>query len=93
MTVKKNRMAKRSSRFELLYELEIARGASFIASALSRSSLDSTVKEVLDGFARLYGSADIADYCQLVAERLRQRNRPDAAAAILQWGKADAPTS
>lgn len=67
------------------YSLELARGASVIASTLSDASLLNAIDETLSAFCARYGRDDLEAFVLALAERLTQRNRPDAADLVPAW--------
>ena len=86
------RRAEKSNRFkailpliEVRYALELARGASVIASTLSETSLMQAVGETLSGFVAAYGVQDLDAFVHILGERLMQRERPDAVRIIASW--------
>ncbi|HEY4806052.1 MAG TPA: hypothetical protein VIH96_25845 [Paraburkholderia sp.] len=59
--------------YESAYALELARGASHIASMLSAATQEAGVQEVLQEFAVMHGTAALDAFCWLLAERLEKR--------------------
>jgi len=59
--------------YESVYALELARGASHIASMLSAATQEAGVQEVLQEFAVTHGTAALDPFCWLLAERLEKR--------------------
>ena len=87
-----NRRAAKSTRSkvalspaEVKYNLELARGASVIASTLTEASLMQAVGETLSGFVATHGTEDLDTFVRILAERLNKRDRPDAAKMIRSW--------
>jgi hypothetical protein len=66
-------------RFRLAYFVEIARGSSVIVSALSSVTRAAAITEMLDDFVYWRGKEDLPFYVELLAERLEERGKPDAA--------------
>jgi hypothetical protein len=61
--------------YEAVYSVELARGASHIASMLSASTQEAAVQEVMQEFVATYGAAalELDAFCWLLAERLEKR--------------------
>ncbi|WP_086910479.1 hypothetical protein [Paraburkholderia hospita] len=70
---------------EVKYNLELARGASVIASTLTEASLMQAVGETLSGFVATHGTEDLDAFVRILGERLNRRDRPDAAKMICSW--------
>ncbi|CAB3800909.1 hypothetical protein LMG28688_05273 [Paraburkholderia caffeinitolerans] len=68
--------------YESVWVLELARGASHIASVLSAETLDAAVHEVMQEFAAAQGSAELDAFCWLLAERLEKRGCAAGAARV-----------
>lgn len=73
---------------EIDYQLELARGASIIASMLSIENVTTAIAETITGFISVHGARDLNVFIQLLTERLVRRNRPDAAAILAAWKTA-----
>lgn len=58
---------------ESAYSLELARGASHIASMLSAPTQEAAVQEVMHEFVATHGMAELDAFCWLLAERLDKR--------------------
>lgn len=58
---------------ESVYSVDLARGASHIASMLSAATQEAAVHEVMHAFVATYGAADFDVFCWLPAERLERR--------------------
>ncbi|MFD1560503.1 hypothetical protein ACFSHT_33510 [Paraburkholderia silviterrae] len=74
--MKKNQRKPRQSGmyyYESAWSLELARGASHIASTLSAATLQAAVHEVVQEFVAAQGSAELDAFCWLLAERLDKR--------------------
>lgn len=67
------------------YAVELARGASHISSTLSDKTRKAAIEETLESFRRLRGDDDLPTFTWLLAQRLDERQRPDAAAAVRQY--------
>ncbi|MGT2472129.1 hypothetical protein [Paraburkholderia terrae] len=67
---------------EVDYQLELARGASVIASTLSRQNMVAAIEETLCAFVSTHGTPDLDIFTELLRQRLRARNRLDAADAL-----------
>ncbi|MCG5071924.1 hypothetical protein [Paraburkholderia tagetis] len=59
--------------YESAWLIELARGASHIASVLSAATLEAAVHEVMQEFVAAQGSAELDAFCWLLAERLEKR--------------------
>jgi hypothetical protein len=66
-------------RYESAYSLELARGASHIASMLSAATQEAAVQEVMQEFVAARGTAGLDAFCWLLAERLEKRGCAAAA--------------
>lgn len=60
------------------YEMELARGASHIASMLYEHSIHAAVRETLLQFEACHGCEDLKGFADALLERLGQRCRPEA---------------
>ncbi|MFC0396964.1 hypothetical protein [Paraburkholderia rhizosphaerae] len=69
-------------RCEIDFQLELARGASFIASSMSKETLQRTVDETICGFAQMHGPSAAIVFCSVLSDRLLSRGRADAAAIV-----------
>jgi hypothetical protein len=79
---KKNRRTISTAGCEDQYRLELARGASHIASTLSAQGRAAAIAEVIDGFVLQYGETDLPVFLEVLADRLTQRGAKEAATAI-----------
>jgi hypothetical protein len=70
---------------EAKYALELARGASVIASTRSEESLAQAVNETLTDFLANHGSEEFDGFVHVLADKLIQRDRADAAGALANW--------
>lgn len=82
---KNSRLNANRSLIETRYTLELARGASVIASTLTQSSLMQAIGETLSAFVANHGTADLDGFVLVLGERLIQRHRADAAEVIGNW--------
>ncbi|TXC79239.1 hypothetical protein FRZ40_33070 [Paraburkholderia azotifigens] len=73
------------SLIETRYAVELARGASVIASTLTQSSLMQAIGETLSSFVADNGSGDLDGFVEVLRNRLIQRNRTDAADTLENW--------
>ncbi|MPW23278.1 hypothetical protein GCT13_42590 [Paraburkholderia sp. CNPSo 3157] len=64
---------------EIGYQLELARGASVIASMLTNENMTAAIGETLATFVGAHGTADLQIFVQLLGQRLVERDRSDAA--------------
>ncbi|WP_434716997.1 hypothetical protein P5X00_32515 [Paraburkholderia sp. A2RO-4L] len=71
--------------YESVWLLELARGASHIASMLSAETLDAAVREVMQEFVAAQGSAELDTFCWLLAERLEKRECAAGAARVREF--------
>jgi hypothetical protein len=69
-------------RCEIDFQLELARGASFIASSTSKDTLQRSVDETICEFAHIYGMPEAVVFCSVLSDRLIIRGRIDAASAV-----------
>ncbi|MGT2477608.1 hypothetical protein [Paraburkholderia terrae] len=83
-----SRIDRAVAQAEIDYQLELARGASVIASMLSAENVAAAIDETLSGFLGAYGTTDLKPFIQLLDQRLMARNRSDAAATLLAWTPA-----
>ena len=67
------------------YVLELARGCSYISSALTPDTLKRTIAEVLGEFRELYGDQELGVFRKLLAEDLQRRDKQDAASAVVDF--------
>lgn len=65
------------------YEVELARGASHIASMLYEESMLTAVRETMLQFESRYGHGDLKAFAHALLKRLELRGKP-AAAKVLQ---------
>ena len=64
------------------YELELARGASHIASMMYPSTINAALDETARAFVRRYGLGDLPVFLATLAEELIKRRRSEAAACV-----------
>jgi hypothetical protein len=67
------------------YELDLARGCSYIISTLTADARDRAVAEVLREFRELYGDGDLPLFKELLVEVLQRRGERDAAFAVVDF--------
>lgn len=67
------------------YMLELARGSSYIASALTSETRDRAIAEVIGEFRALYGDQEFALFRKLLVAELQRRGKPDAVAAVTDF--------
>jgi hypothetical protein len=77
---------------EVGYQLELARGASVIASMLSADNMAASIEETLSEFVSAYGTTDLKIFMLLLGQRLMARNRTDAANMLLTRAPASPAT-
>jgi hypothetical protein len=65
--------------------LELARGCSYIGSALTPDTRNRAITEVVVGFRQLYGDRELPLFQKLLAEGLQRRGKPDAASDVLEF--------
>jgi hypothetical protein len=84
---KNSRLKANRSLIETRYTLELARGASVIASTLTQSSLTQAIGETLSAFVANHGLGDLDGFVLVLVlgDRLIQRDRADAAEMIGDW--------
>jgi hypothetical protein len=70
-------------RCEIEFQLELARGTSFIASSMCEATLRCLVDETVRDFVQAHGSTAAVAFCNVLSDRLVRRQRPDAAAAVI----------
>lgn len=75
----RNRIDRAVAKAEIDYQLELARGASVIASMLSAEKLAAAIGETLTAFESAYGTTELRIFRQLLGQRLVNRHRSDAA--------------
>lgn len=67
------------------YELELARGCSYLSSTLSQDTRNRAIAEVVGEFREQHGERAVALFQKLLAEDLQSRGKPDAAATVLDF--------
>lgn len=82
---KGNRIKVNRSLIEIRYTVELARGASVIASTLTQSSLMQAVGETMSSFVASNGRGDLDGFVEVLRDRLIRRNRTDAADTLANW--------
>lgn len=88
MTLHGRRIEHAAAQAGIDCQLERARGASVIASMLSKENVAGAIGETLAGFVSVHGATDLRIFTQLLGLRLVERNRPDAADMLLTWKPA-----
>lgn len=81
----RNRMDRAVAQAEIDYQLELARGASVIASMLSAENLAAAIGETLTAFESAYGTTELHIFIPLLSQRLVNRDRSDAANMLVAW--------
>ncbi|SIT39278.1 conserved hypothetical protein [Paraburkholderia ribeironis] len=71
--------------FSSLYLMELARGSSHIASTLSPATQHEAIAEVLQEFRLQHGADKLLLFRDLLAQRLKDRENPQAAQAVLSF--------
>lgn len=71
-----------SWRYEDKYELDIARGASHVASMLYPHTINKAIEDTVREFQSQYGHEDIQVFLKLLLRELKRRNRPEAVALL-----------
>ncbi|CAM2164091.1 conserved hypothetical protein [Paraburkholderia sacchari] len=71
--------------YESVWLLELARGASHIASMLSAETLEAAVHEVMQEFVAAQGGEELDAFCWLLAERLEKRGCAAGAARVREF--------
>ncbi|SAL82523.1 hypothetical protein AWB68_06553 [Caballeronia choica] len=69
------------------YEVELAQGASHIASMLYSDTLKAAVTETASAFADLHGRQDLRLFLSALASQLEQRGRYDAVPVLQDVAK------
>jgi hypothetical protein len=91
MRAKKRKSASEAAWFLKECEVELARGASHIASMLYAESLHAAVRETARTFEISYGRDDVELFLLALAEKLEMRGRPDAAAVVRNLTESGRP--
>lgn len=73
--------------YRCAFAVELARGASHIASTLSPATRESAVADVMDDFAGIHGEDMLPIFCKLLAESLRGRQDTQGALAVQHFLK------
>lgn len=74
-------------RFWQEYEVELAQGASHIASMLYPDTLRAAVQETVSAFVDRYGGEDLRMFVSALATKLKQRHRADVVPILLDVAK------
>ncbi|EIM96168.1 hypothetical protein WQE_35570 [Paraburkholderia hospita] len=69
-------------RIDMAFELELAVGASYIASMLHAASRSSCVDELVLGFVRQHGSVDLKRFLLALVGKLHARGNTEDALAV-----------
>ncbi len=90
MTIRRrSRCTADIERCRVMYVVELARGGSHIASTLTEATLQTAVAEVVNEFLQQHGKERLSVFRELLADRLDERQRPEAASAVRRFGMAD----
>lgn len=92
-TRRRNRCPADVLRYKCLYVVELARGSSHIASTLTSATLQVAVAEVMNEFVQQYGKETLSVFRELLADRLDERQSPEAASAVRRFGRTDNPVT
>jgi hypothetical protein len=65
------------------YEVELAQGASHIASMLYPDTLRAAVQETVDAFVDRYGGEDLRMFVSALTTKMKQRHRPNVVPILL----------
>lgn len=87
MTATKRNPASDEAQFLKEYEMELARGASHIASMLCAESIHAAVKETALQFEISHGRDDLDLFLRALARKLEQRGKPEAVAVLQDFIK------
>ncbi|WP_049782461.1 hypothetical protein [Paraburkholderia xenovorans] len=68
--------------YRSIYMLDLARGSSHIASALSAVSQHAAIDEVISEFRQRHTDGDLYGFLQLLAENLEKRGKAVPAATV-----------
>jgi hypothetical protein len=79
-------------RIDMAFELELAVGASYIASMLHATSRNSCIDELALDFVRQHGSADLKPFLLALAGKLHARGNNEGASAVRKYADARADT-
>lgn len=74
--------ASQEVKFQTRYEVDLARGASHIASMLYADSIKSALLETLRAFEKQHGRGDYRIFMSALAQRLENRDRAHAVAML-----------
>nr|WP_168661395.1 hypothetical protein [Paraburkholderia sp. SG-MS1] len=81
---KRNLQAEKTL-YKSIYQIELARGSSYIASTRTAATQRIAITEVFQEFHLRYGPATVNIFRELLAESLKQRNDLPAAQAVLSF--------
>ncbi|BCF92195.1 MULTISPECIES: hypothetical protein [Paraburkholderia] len=85
-TMKRESVTK--MRIDVAFELELAVGASYIASMLHATSRNSCIDELALGFVRQHGSGDLKGFLLALAGKLHARGNNEGASAVRKYADA-----
>jgi hypothetical protein len=71
--------------YKSIYQIELARGSSYIASTCSPATQRIAIAEVFQEFHLRYGPDTVNIFRELLAESLRRRDNLPAAQAVLSF--------
>ncbi|MGF6768729.1 hypothetical protein P3T18_001199 [Paraburkholderia sp. GAS199] len=75
----------REPRIEATFELELAVGASHVASMLHVASRTACIEDLVQRFVRNHGRIDLNPFLEVLAEKLDARANPDGAFAVRHY--------
>lgn len=73
--------------YKSVFAIELARGASYIASTISPLTRQSAVADVMDEFACIHGGELLPKFCKLLAESLELRGDTEGALVVRHFLK------
>jgi hypothetical protein len=79
--------------FETAYQLELAVGASHIASMLTPESRGTCIEELVASFVARHGRNDLMQFLAVLAERLDLRDNKDGALAVREFAAGASPVA
>lgn len=82
MKPRESSSASQEVKFQTRYEVDLARGASHIASMLYADSIKSALLETLLAFEKQHGRGDYRIFMSALAQRLENRDRAQAVAML-----------
>jgi hypothetical protein len=87
MSIEVRQPAVQTTCIETAYQLELAVGASHVASMLYPESRNACIKELIVRFAATHGVADLQRFLIALAERLDARANKDGAATVRHFAE------